>query len=498
MRSEPKLRAFFEKLFPGKIRQVIPYLEVSELQAQVDKRLKDCISYEKAEAFTKAYPSKPRPQVTVTTKGSYALVGKKRDAMEYYQQQIEHDNAEIDASRAKLVPTKELDVESDDLPNPPPNNSHAEIEVSLSADAKLNSNKDTLAKDESEDGFKVSSTAVVIFTSLRAKQAALQCQLTENIDKLVSVAAPDPRGVIWKNVTFPLNHQKVLSLQAAAFWIVGILFWAVPIGFVASISNLASILETIGVDNVDVNTAWYGLASGLLPVIALAIFMAVLYMAINAVATYVIKFKSIAEVEGYALFWHQLFQFANLWLLVIGGSLFNQIDTIFDDLGELTETIAAAMPSASALFVNMINVGSLGAFGLELSLLPTYGVTMIMNLLSPEAARTQRMLDEAKKTPVIDWGLQVPRMVFIFLVVIMYMPIVPIIEIFALIYFTGHYLVWKHQCLHVYAPEHEGGGEATWQRLFGFLMVCLYMGEIVFIAYMGIKVRKKQRGCVPV
>ena len=87
MRSEPKLRAFFEKLFPGKIRQVIPYLEVSELQAQVDKRLKDCISYEKAEAFTKAYPSKPRPQVTVTTKGSYALVGKKRDAMEYYQQQ---------------------------------------------------------------------------------------------------------------------------------------------------------------------------------------------------------------------------------------------------------------------------------------------------------------------------------------------------------------------------------------------------------------------------
>jgi hypothetical protein len=136
----------------------------------------------------------------------------------------------------------------------------------------------------------------------------------------------------------------------------------------------------------------------------------------------------------------------------------------------------------------MINVGSLGAFGLELSMLPTYGVTMILNLLSPEAARTQRMLDDAKKPPVIDWGLQIPRMVFIFLVAIVYMPIVPIIEVFALIYFSGHYLVWKHQCLHVYAQEHEGGGDATWGQLFGFLMACLYTGEVVFIAYMGIKV----------
>jgi hypothetical protein len=127
-------------------------------------------------------------------------------------------------------------------------------------------------------------------------------------------------------------------------------------------------------------------------------------------------------------------------------------------------------------------------------MLPTYGVTMILNLINPEAARTQRMLDDAKKPPSIIWGQQIPRMVFVLLVAIVYMPIVPVMEWFAVVYFAGNYVVWKHQCLHVYAQEFEGGGDATWQKLFGFLMGCLYMGEIVFIGYMGIKVRLISNG----
>ena len=49
---------------------------------------------------------------------------------------------------------------------------------------------------------------------------------------------------------------------------------------------------------------------------------------------------------------------------------------------------------------------------------------------------------------------------------------------------TSFFLI---QFLHVYAQEYEGGGEATWRKLFGFLMGCLYLGELVFITYMGIK-----------
>jgi hypothetical protein len=194
-----------------------------------------------------------------------------------------------------------------------------------------------------------------------------------------------------------------------------------------------------------------------------------------------------SEVDAYSLYWHQLFQFANLWLILIGGSAFNQIDALINDPGSIVSIIAKALPGASTFFVNMILVQSMGQFGLELSCIPVYGLTLVMKLLQPEAMRTQRQMDASKKPPFMIWGQQIPRAVFIFLVAVLYMAIVPIMEVFAFVYFAGSYIVWKHQFLHVYAQDYEGGGDVTWQQLFGFLMACLYMAEVVFIAYMGIK-----------
>jgi hypothetical protein len=336
-----------------------------------------------------------------------------------------------------------------------------------------------------------SSTGFVTFTSLRSKQAAVQCELTGRRDSYVALTAPDPKGIIWSNITAPLKHQKVLQLQAAAIWTTLVIFWSFPIAFVTSIANLNSILKAAGAGTVNSSKLWYGLVSGVLPVVALAIFMALLYMALAACATGFIRYKSMPEVDSYTLYWYQLFQFANLWNIVIVGSAFNQIKALVNDassVGTVVNIVATALPGASVFFANMILLASFGHFGLELSMLPTHGVKLLKSLIQPEAKRTQRMLDARNTPPSIVWGKTVPPVVFIFLVSLVYMPIVPIMEIFGLVYFLGSYLVWKHQCLHVYAQDFEGGGDATWMQLFGFLMSSLYVGELVFIAYMGIKV----------
>jgi hypothetical protein len=145
---------------------------------------------------------------------------------------------------------------------------------------------------------------------------------------------------------------------------------------------------------------------------------------------------------------------------------------ILEDPTEIATLLASAIPGASPFFVNMIIMGSFLALGLELSLLPAYGVNLIMGMLKPEAMRTQRMLDEAQNPQTIIWGKILPPIVFILLVTLVYMPIVPLMELFSLVYFGGWYLVWKHQCLHVYVQEFEGGG-VIWEKLFGFIMACL-------------------------
>lgn len=55
-----------------------------------------------------------------------------------------------------------------------------------------------------------------------------------------------------------------------------------------------------------------------------------------------------------------------------------------------------------------------------------------------------------------------------------------------MLYFGGWYLVWKHQCLHVYNQEFEGGG-LLWNNIFSIMMACLYTAEAVVIVYLGLK-----------
>lgn len=182
-------------------------------------------------------------------------------------------------------------------------------------------------------------------------------------------------------------------------------------------------------------------------------------------------------------------------MILIGSSLFNQIAAFFNGGDtQIFRIIADAVPGGSVFFMNMISMGSFGFYGLELSMLAPYGVQLLVWIIQPDAQRTQRMLDSVLSPRTIAWGRIVPRYVFVYLVAIMYMPIVPIMEIFAFIYFGGAYIVWKHQCLHVFTNQFEGGGSTTWEKLFSFCMGAIYTSQGVFIAYMGLKDGPVQAG----
>lgn len=497
LRSNQALRTYFEHLFPNQVRQVAVCLFATKLDSLILERKKNLIAYEKAVAFTQAKPDKPVPQVKAGSKLG-CCGGTKVEAIPFYNEEIQRLNKAIDIERASLYKLADgqqaekaaaiLQLESKDTVE------ENSVEVgwgNAGGVVAAGEDQDDAPHDEQEDepatDGKASSTAFITLTSLRAKQAAVQCEISGKKDCLDTFPVSDPEGVLWENVTTPVPRQTALELATSCFWIVGLLFWAVPVTFVTSIANLNGILQTVGLPTADPTAVWYGLVAGLLPVIALKVLMIVLFISIGIVAKKVVRKKSMPEVDAYTLFWHQLYQFANLWLILIGGSFFNQMDSILSGKSDIFVIISEAIPGASVFFMNMIAVGTFGGMGLELSLLPTYGVTLIMGLIQPEALRTQRALDAARKPPSITWGKQIPGIVFVYLVAILYMPIVPIVEIFALLYFGGWYIVFKHQCLHVYATPFEGGGETTWQCLFGFLMVALYMSECVFIAYMSLK-----------
>lgn len=510
------LKQYLDELFPGAVLAVTPCLETADLEKLITEREQNILKLEAVLAKQNALPDKPPVMIKVKRK--------KVEAATHYTNEIERLNQAIDQLRSKIIDKSNSTIsikniepqqqdssetehmtEQDDIYRSQTAKADDSLEVDASdlllksEDIANNDNMDDsndkldretaapTTNSESNSNSRISATAFAAFKTLKAKQAAVQCEIAGDPDAIFLRSAADPNSIVWPNVTARIQQQTWRQFACGIFWCVGILFWAVPVSFITSIANLNGILEALKLKPANPNAAWYGLVSGLLPVIFLAILMAVLYMAIRAAAVHVVRLKSWPQVDAYTLYWHQLFQFANLWLILIGGSLFNQLDAIIEDkdIGAFVEVVAKAMPGASSFFVNMMLVSALGGLGMELSRLTVYAVQRIVSYI--QSAPTQRQLDDAKKPPAIEWGKQVPPTVFIFLVVFMYSTIVPLMQVFGLLYFTGMYLVWKHQCLHVYAVETEGGGDATWNKVFGFLIACLYMAETIFIVYMGLK-----------
>jgi hypothetical protein len=362
LRSNQSLREHLQQLFPDKVRQVSVLLQADRLETLVQERQTAIEALEKAIAFTHAKPATPVPQVKAP--GSKGCGGEKVDAIPHYQSEIARLNEEIDKERAGLhdfadsAHTKTTATGSGLLgmgsnmlggafgsitgkKEPPAADDEKKYEEGLEMVAASNSYGVIVGDDappvvappvaiketeEIQHDGKASSTAFVTFTSLRAKQAAIQCEISGKVDSMDVAPAPMPKGVIWKNALQTTTMQRSATMLAAIFWTVGILFWAVPVAFVTGIANLNSILTLFGLKPWDENSFWYGLISGMLPIIFLQILMLVLYLAIGACAMYWIRSKSMPEIDAYTFFWHMLYQFANLWLILIGGSLFNQID----------------------------------------------------------------------------------------------------------------------------------------------------------------------------
>ncbi|CAN0367629.1 unnamed protein product, partial [Phaeothamnion confervicola] len=87
-------------------------------------------------------------------------------------------------------------------------------------------------------------------------------------------SAPEPNDVLWKNVTVTTAAQKAKALPCNVLWSLGILFWVIPITFIASISDLAALQEKLPwLVLPPTDSFLYGLLAGYLPVIMLIVFM---------------------------------------------------------------------------------------------------------------------------------------------------------------------------------------------------------------------------------
>lgn len=124
--------------------------------------------------------------------------------------------------------------------------------------------------------YKTSSTAFVTLTSRVAASSCCQMLLSHEFFRMEIRSAPNPKDIIWDNVSIPQSQIELRKKIADSTLVVGALFWSIVVGCITTFSNLDSIAQEATWLNYYKNTTAYILLNEYLAVAILLILLNIL------------------------------------------------------------------------------------------------------------------------------------------------------------------------------------------------------------------------------
>jgi len=142
-------------------------------------------------------------------------------------------------------------------------------------------NPEIVEKQNDHESYKEQPSAFITFKTLAAAHRAAQIKLPEKKYipfKLERTLAPNPAEIIWSNMGISFPERIGRFAATTAFVTVMIIFWAIPVAFVGSISNINYLTNKLPwLDWIlKIPPVVLGAITGLLPSILLAVLMALL------------------------------------------------------------------------------------------------------------------------------------------------------------------------------------------------------------------------------
>eukprot|EP01034_Spumella_vulgaris_P024588 gene24588-30954_t len=403
-RSTKKLREFFEQLFPGEILHCNIAVSLTPLDVLVQKRAVTVAKLEGLIAKYEAHPEKVRPVLKLKN-GKVAMCGGKEevDAINFVSEELATLNAEVEkmqgvgmaaeaghtrpssmfktlSKRVKSIVVKKSpaaqkmtyaevaatdpppsdivvadggDIEQGVVPtetvtreSPPvssaPDSDPAVTEAADSADSQ----KSVPAKEEKN---KIMSTCTGFVTFRTLRSSVIACQvpiLSEQHTRVFAFPAPAPKDIIWANVGARPDYTKRVASTTSLVYMVGLMFWGVIMAFIAAISNLTNLAKYLPFVN-SLDPVSYAILAGQLPVIVLIVFLALLPIIMTYVAQSIEKRKTVSGVQLEVFRWYFLYQLANVFLILLAGSVFNSLSDAISNPSSIITLIGTALPSVS-------------------------------------------------------------------------------------------------------------------------------------------------------
>eukprot|EP00602_Paraphysomonas_sp_CaronLab_P009061 CAMPEP_0185023854 /NCGR_PEP_ID=MMETSP1103-20130426/6472_1 /TAXON_ID=36769 /ORGANISM="Paraphysomonas bandaiensis, Strain Caron Lab Isolate" /LENGTH=654 /DNA_ID=CAMNT_0027556625 /DNA_START=581 /DNA_END=2545 /DNA_ORIENTATION=+ len=466
LRGSNKLQQLFEQLFPGEVYCARIGMNYTPIIKAAMERKAAITALENATAAYEA-SDRTKPPMVKLKGGKVAMCGgtEEVEAIKFYEKEVTRLNE-------RIIELKQQAREMENGRTPTP------------------SVVDGEAAEEEEENFTPKSLAGTGFVTFRSKRAqAAAYQLTVLHDQYPSLKAfqvQAPQNIIWDNLAVKIDQIKVVSMGTRAMYYGGLLFWAailVVISGLAQMSNLEKYFPFLK----QLDPVSYAILEGQLPVIALIVFIALLPMIFTSVSTYIERRKTKSDVQKEVFTWFFCYQLANVYLMLLAGSVLGALTSIIDNPLSIVNLLAAALPGVATFFINyFLTLLMSGVPMLLLNIGPVVIYKLYLSCFNPRKLTRRTLIEGPLANVDINYALVVPPVIYCLCISLLYMVIAPILLFIAGLLFSAWFVAWKYRLCYIIVPGVQSGG-VFWYKMFNFSMTGLMFATLTMIGYMGIK-----------
>ncbi|KAI8900798.1 hypothetical protein BC833DRAFT_580558, partial [Globomyces pollinis-pini] len=301
-----------------------------------------------------------------------------------------------------------------------------------------------------------SVSAFVTFKEIRSAYMATQLLLYPSMDGITMTITPasSPSELQWDSLTSSALEKKIKSGLLSFTSLTISFLWVMP-------TYLISQLTVTGLSDPKWVDIWRSIPGA--AIVIRKILPPVLILTCNNLMPFFLEFLSylqghftIADIEEATLLKYFYFLMFNVnFVFTFLSSAWYSSERLFDHPFLWVESISTSFPGGASLFTNYL-ILSLIMFPVEL-LRPW---PIIYYLFSRMSAITPRELTELSiGTSMLQYSYMYPIHILVFIIVICYSVISPLVLLPGTVYFACAWIVHKNQLLYVYVKKHEFNGK---------------------------------------
>ena len=202
---------------------------------------------------------------------------------------------------------------------------------------------------------KQGNAALVFFTSRVAAAAAAQCLHAQMVDNWTVIEAPEPRQILWNNLTLTFFERKARQYIVYVIVALTIFFYMIPIGFISAFTTLENLEKLLKFTKPIVEKeAIRTILEAYLPQLALIIFLALLpkFLMFLSKAEGIPSQSHAVRATSGKYFYFIVF---NVFIgVTVGGALFSTFKTIQKNPNKLVSLLANSLPGSATFFITFV------------------------------------------------------------------------------------------------------------------------------------------------